>query len=191
MEADVITLQDIFKYQLEAVGAGSEDRRRLRADAASGPASMRKFAKHGIELPTELFGPQPLGRESDGGDERSSACFDLAAARGATAARGGARRPERRPSADAAREGPVPRPRIRARDTNGAALAARPCRSTENGRAVASASIVRPARRRTRTFGVVLVIDASTSMQGADRRKAMAAARRSPARSPAPRRSGW
>jgi pilus assembly protein CpaF len=59
MEGDVIMLQDLFTFRLEAV---REDRRVAGQLQSCGlrPSFERKFAKHGIELPAELFGPQPL-----------------------------------------------------------------------------------------------------------------------------------
>jgi pilus assembly protein CpaF len=59
MEGDMIMLQDIFTYRLEAVAA---DRKILGELHPCGlrPSFERKFTKHGIELPADLFGPQPL-----------------------------------------------------------------------------------------------------------------------------------
>ena len=59
MEGDVIMLQDLFTFRLEAV---REDRKVAGQLQSCGlrPSFERKFAKHGIELPAELFGPQPL-----------------------------------------------------------------------------------------------------------------------------------
>ena len=59
MEGDVIMLQDLFTFRLEAV---REDRKVAGELQSCGlrPSFERKFAKHGIELPAELFGPQPL-----------------------------------------------------------------------------------------------------------------------------------
>ena len=59
MEGDVIMLQDLFTFRLEAV---REDRRVAGQLQSCGlrPSFERKFAKHGIELPADLFGPQPL-----------------------------------------------------------------------------------------------------------------------------------
>jgi pilus assembly protein CpaF len=59
MEGDVIMLQDLFTFRLEAVAA---DRKVIGELSPCGlrPTFERKFAKHGIELPAELFGPRPL-----------------------------------------------------------------------------------------------------------------------------------
>ena len=60
MEGDVIMLQDLFTFRLD--GGHREDRKVAGELQSSGfaPSFERKFAKHGIELPAELFGPQPL-----------------------------------------------------------------------------------------------------------------------------------
>jgi pilus assembly protein CpaF len=59
MEGDVIMLQDLFTFRLEAI---SEDRRVTGELRPCGlrPTFERKFAKHGLDLPAELFGPQVL-----------------------------------------------------------------------------------------------------------------------------------
>jgi pilus assembly protein CpaF len=59
MEGDVIMLQDLFTFRLEAVAA---DRRIVGELRPCGlrPSFEGKFAKHGIQLPAELFGPQTL-----------------------------------------------------------------------------------------------------------------------------------
>jgi pilus assembly protein CpaF len=59
MEGDVIMLQDLFSFRLEAVAA---DRRIVGELRPCGlrPSFEGKFAKHGIQLPAELFGPQTL-----------------------------------------------------------------------------------------------------------------------------------
>jgi pilus assembly protein CpaF len=59
MEGDVIMLQDLFTFRLEAVAA---DRKIVGELQPCGlrPSFERKFAKHGIELPAELVGPQSL-----------------------------------------------------------------------------------------------------------------------------------
>jgi pilus assembly protein CpaF len=55
MESDVISLQDIYNFQLENVQA---DRRVVGTLLPTGlrPSAMSKFHKHGIELPQRLFG---------------------------------------------------------------------------------------------------------------------------------------
>jgi pilus assembly protein CpaF len=59
MEGDVIMLQDLFTFRLEAVAA---DRKVVGELSPCGlrPTFERKFAKHGLELSSELFGPRPL-----------------------------------------------------------------------------------------------------------------------------------
>jgi pilus assembly protein CpaF len=59
MEGDVIMLQDLFTFGLEAVTPDRTIVGELRPCGLR-PSFERKFAKHGIELPAELFGPQPL-----------------------------------------------------------------------------------------------------------------------------------
>jgi pilus assembly protein CpaF len=59
MEGDVIMLQDLFTFRLEAVAADRKVVGELRPCGLR-PSFERKFAKHGIELPADLFGPQPL-----------------------------------------------------------------------------------------------------------------------------------
>jgi pilus assembly protein CpaF len=56
MEGDVIMLQDLFTFRLEAV---TQDRQIVGELVSCGlrPTFERKFAKHGIDLPPELFGP--------------------------------------------------------------------------------------------------------------------------------------
>jgi pilus assembly protein CpaF len=56
MEADVITLQDLFTFQFAGT---SPDKKVLGSLQPTGlrPASVSKFLKHGIELPQELFTP--------------------------------------------------------------------------------------------------------------------------------------
>jgi pilus assembly protein CpaF len=59
MEGDVIMLQDLFTFRLDAV---TQDRGVVGELRSCGlrPSFERKFAKHGIDLPPDLFGPQPL-----------------------------------------------------------------------------------------------------------------------------------
>jgi pilus assembly protein CpaF len=59
MEGDVIMLQELFTFQLEAVTADRQIVGELKPCGLR-PSFERKFAKHGIELPPDLFGPQPL-----------------------------------------------------------------------------------------------------------------------------------
>jgi len=54
MESDVVTLQDVFKFQLVGL---DEERRVVGSLEPTGlrPGFMTKFEKHGIELPLEMF----------------------------------------------------------------------------------------------------------------------------------------
>ena len=58
MESDVITLQDVFKFEVQQVRS---DRTVVGALEPTGihPIFSDKFRKHGIELPRELFGKPP------------------------------------------------------------------------------------------------------------------------------------
>jgi pilus assembly protein CpaF len=61
MEGDMIMLQDLFTFRLEAVTAARQAVGELQPCGLR-PSFERKFAKHGIELPPDLFGPQPLAK---------------------------------------------------------------------------------------------------------------------------------
>ena len=63
MESDVITLQDIFKFEVEQV---SPDRTVIGKLAPTGihPMFLDKFRKRGVELPQGLFGKPPRKRRS-------------------------------------------------------------------------------------------------------------------------------
>jgi pilus assembly protein CpaF len=54
MESDVITLQDIFRFEVEGVTSNGAVLGRLAATGLR-PTFQSKFDKHGIELPLELF----------------------------------------------------------------------------------------------------------------------------------------
>jgi pilus assembly protein CpaF len=54
MESDVITLQDIFKFEIDAVTADHRVNGGLRPTGLR-PSFLGKFEKHGIELPNEMF----------------------------------------------------------------------------------------------------------------------------------------
>jgi pilus assembly protein CpaF len=54
MEADVITLQDLFQFRVESVAADRTITGRLYATGLR-PIFVHKFQKHGLELPTALF----------------------------------------------------------------------------------------------------------------------------------------
>jgi pilus assembly protein CpaF len=56
MESDVITLQDLFEYKIEAIAADRTITGRLYATGLR-PVFLHKFQKHGIELPPDLFRP--------------------------------------------------------------------------------------------------------------------------------------
>ncbi len=73
MESDVITLQEVFKFEVEKVGA---DREVVGSLVPTGihPTFLEKFRKHGIELPVELFsGATAPGFGRDGGRRRAAA----------------------------------------------------------------------------------------------------------------------
>jgi pilus assembly protein CpaF len=54
MESDVITLQNMFEFQLEAVTAGNRVLGSLRPTGLR-PTFLQKFEMHGVEIPTSLF----------------------------------------------------------------------------------------------------------------------------------------
>ncbi len=54
MESDVITLQDLFKFQFEAVGADRTINGKLRSTGLR-PTFLDKFEKRGVTLPVGLF----------------------------------------------------------------------------------------------------------------------------------------
>jgi pilus assembly protein CpaF len=55
MESDVITLQDLYTFQIEGITPDGAPRGGLRPTGLR-PSNVSKFLKHGIELPQELFG---------------------------------------------------------------------------------------------------------------------------------------
>ncbi len=61
MESEVIMLQDLFTYRLDAV---TQDRGVVGELQSCGlrPSFETKFRKHGIDLPAELFGPDALAQ---------------------------------------------------------------------------------------------------------------------------------
>jgi pilus assembly protein CpaF len=61
MEGEVIMLQDLFTFRLDAV---AQDRTVVGELQPCGlrPSFERKFRKHGLDLPAELFGPEPLAQ---------------------------------------------------------------------------------------------------------------------------------
>ena len=93
MEGDVIMLQDLFTFRLEAVPEDSKVAGELRSCGLR-PSFERKFAKHGIELPPELFGPQPLSRRWR--DEEARPSFSSPRLRPRPFSPRGLRPPERR-----------------------------------------------------------------------------------------------
>jgi pilus assembly protein CpaF len=54
MESDVITLQNMFEFQLEAVTAGNRVLGSLRPTGLR-PTFLQKFEMHGVEIPASLF----------------------------------------------------------------------------------------------------------------------------------------
>jgi pilus assembly protein CpaF len=54
MEADVITLQDIYEFKIEGVGQNGRVKGELRPTGLR-PAFVHKFEKHGLTLPSDLF----------------------------------------------------------------------------------------------------------------------------------------
>jgi pilus assembly protein CpaF len=63
MESDVITLQDIYEFKVEGVGASGHVRGRLQPTGLR-PTFIHKFEKHGLSLPSDLFATaeQPFPR---------------------------------------------------------------------------------------------------------------------------------
>jgi pilus assembly protein CpaF len=59
MEGDVIMLQDLFTFRIDAITADRKVMGELRSCGLR-PSFEGKFTKHGIDLPAELFGPQTL-----------------------------------------------------------------------------------------------------------------------------------
>jgi pilus assembly protein CpaF len=70
MESDVITLQEVFKFEVQQVRA---DRTVVGQLVPTGvhPTFLEKFRKRGVELPTQLFGQaqdrRPMGRDAMAG----------------------------------------------------------------------------------------------------------------------------
>ena len=62
MESDVITLQDIFMFEVDRVAPDRTVTGSLRSTGLR-PTFAKKFERHGIELPSSLFskGPAPVG----------------------------------------------------------------------------------------------------------------------------------
>jgi pilus assembly protein CpaF len=54
MESDVITLQDIYEFKVEGVGANGKIKGALLPTGLR-PSFMHKFEKHGLTLPSDLF----------------------------------------------------------------------------------------------------------------------------------------
>jgi pilus assembly protein CpaF len=54
MESDVITLQDIYEFKIDGVGANGSVRGHLNATGLR-PSFLHKFEKHGLSLPSDLF----------------------------------------------------------------------------------------------------------------------------------------
>jgi pilus assembly protein CpaF len=58
MESDMITLQDIYEFKLDEITAEGKVVGKLRATGLR-PIFAHKFAKHGIDLPTDIFQAPP------------------------------------------------------------------------------------------------------------------------------------
>ena len=56
MESDVVTLQDIYEFQVDGVDRLGKVVGRLRPTGLR-PSFEDKFKKHGLELPATLFTP--------------------------------------------------------------------------------------------------------------------------------------
>jgi pilus assembly protein CpaF len=63
MESDVITLQEIYEFKIDGVGANGQVRGRLQPTGLR-PSFVNKFEKHGLSLPSDLFAAasQPFPR---------------------------------------------------------------------------------------------------------------------------------
>jgi pilus assembly protein CpaF len=61
MESDVITLQDLYSFRVEAVAGRHDDRQIIGSLTGSGvrPNFIEKFERRGIELPPGLLAPPP------------------------------------------------------------------------------------------------------------------------------------
>ena len=64
MESDVITLHELFAYQIDGVLPDKSIVGELRSTGLH-PTFESKFRKHGIELPAELFGHDHAPRRGD------------------------------------------------------------------------------------------------------------------------------
>jgi pilus assembly protein CpaF len=61
MESDVVTLQDLYTFEIDAITAGGNDRHVVGTLKGSGlrPTFLEKFERRGIELPPELLLSRP------------------------------------------------------------------------------------------------------------------------------------
>ena len=64
MESDVVTLQDIFEFKVESIAADRTITGHLQGTGLR-PIFLKKFEKHGIELPTDLFNVRGAAEISD------------------------------------------------------------------------------------------------------------------------------
>jgi pilus assembly protein CpaF len=61
MESDVVTLQDLYTFEIDAITAGGHDRHVVGTLKGTGlrPTFLEKFERRGIELPSELLLSRP------------------------------------------------------------------------------------------------------------------------------------
>jgi pilus assembly protein CpaF len=65
MESDVVTMQDIYTFEIEGVAADRTITGKLQATGLR-PLVQAKFEKRGIELPTDIFANQMLDAQLQG-----------------------------------------------------------------------------------------------------------------------------
>jgi pilus assembly protein CpaF len=66
MEGDVVTLQDIFEFKVDSIAPDRSIVGSLRSTGLR-PIFVSKFEKRGVDLPTNIFSPQPVARVVEGG----------------------------------------------------------------------------------------------------------------------------
>ena len=185
MESDVVTMQDIFEFKLEQITA---DRVVIGSLQPTGlrPSFLHKFEKRGVELPNSLFAfgtverrPGCDGRDGFGGAEMRRLTLSLllatAVALLSVAGAGARNGPDVR--VVEAPDGPFPEKTYLLTLPTKVRLATGDVLIRENGQPVHQPRITAAYAAETNQFGVVLAIDASTSMRGEPLAKAMDAAR--------------